>query len=77
VIVGWPDLVSLAHLWPVVQNGGVDVTVTPLSAGDDDDFVAAVYASRELHHPWIDPPDTAARFVAWLEHASRATKRCT
>jgi ribosomal-protein-alanine N-acetyltransferase len=45
----------------------MDVTVAPVSADDGAAFVAAVRASRELHHPWIDPPDSAERFEAWLE----------
>jgi ribosomal-protein-alanine N-acetyltransferase len=49
----------------------VDVTVEPPSAADAEEFIAAAVASRELHRPWIDPPDTAERFAAYLERAAR------
>jgi ribosomal-protein-alanine N-acetyltransferase len=49
----------------------MDVTVSTLSAADADEFVAAVVASRSLHRPWIDLPDTPDRFAAYLDHAAR------
>lgn len=36
-------------------------------AGDCDAFVAMVRASRELHRPWADPPDSAERFTEYLQ----------
>lgn len=50
---------------------GVATSLTPVSAGDRDAFVAAVRASRSLHAPWIDPADSPARFDAWLGHLRR------
>ncbi len=47
------------------------VAVDQLSPKDEGEFVAAVLASRALHRPWIDPPDTPERFAAYLEHSSR------
>lgn len=47
------------------------VAVDRLSPKDEGEFVAAVLASRALHRPWIDPPDTPERFAAYLEHSSR------
>lgn len=35
------------------------------------DFVDAVRASRGLHHPWIDPPDSPPRFEAYLQRINR------
>lgn len=49
----------------------MDVTVAPVLAGDLDAFVAAAVASRALHHPWINPPDSAERFEEWLAHLHR------
>lgn len=43
------------------------VTVAPLLAANEDEFIAAVRASRALHHPWIDLADTHERFMAVLE----------
>jgi ribosomal-protein-alanine N-acetyltransferase len=47
------------------------ITLSAPSASDAHEFIAAVGASRSLHHPWIDPPDTADRFTAYLERAGR------
>ncbi len=49
----------------------MDVTVAVLANADAGEFIEAVRASRSLHHPWIDPPDTAERFASYLEHAAR------
>jgi [ribosomal protein S5]-alanine N-acetyltransferase len=34
---------------------------------DETEVLAAVNASRALHHPWIDAPDTPERFAVMLE----------
>ncbi len=49
----------------------MDVTLSAATAGDTDEFIGAVRASRSLHRPWIDPPDSPERFAAYLEHAAR------
>lgn len=49
----------------------MDVTLAPVSAQDCDAFVAAVLASRDLHHPWINPADSTVRFQEWLQHLRR------
>ncbi len=49
----------------------VPVSVAPLCAEDEETFLAAVFASRALHHPWIEPPATPAQFAAYLEHLGR------
>lgn len=53
------------------QTAGVRVIVGKLAAGDGAEFIEATRASRPLHRPWIDPPDSAERFAAYLEHAAR------
>lgn len=47
------------------------VVVDRLSQNDEDEFVAAVLESRELHRPWVDPPGTPEPFVAYLERSCR------
>jgi [ribosomal protein S5]-alanine N-acetyltransferase len=53
-----------------------------LSAGDRDEFVAAMRASRALHSPWLSPPTTAHEFDALLARArdeafdSTLARRC-
>lgn len=49
----------------------MDVDVTVPQSSDAGEFVAAVQASRSLHQPWLDPPDTPARFAAYLDRAAR------
>lgn len=44
-----------------------DVTVAPLLAADEEEFLAAVRTSRALHHPWIDLADTRERFATVLD----------
>jgi ribosomal-protein-alanine N-acetyltransferase len=49
----------------------MQVTVAPLSAEDQDGFLTAVAASRVLHRPWIQPPDSQEQFAAYLQHMGR------
>jgi len=37
---------------------------------DAEPFLAAVKASRGLHHPWVQPPSTPARFAAFVRRYS-------
>ena len=46
---------------------GARVILRPPVARDRDEFLARVRASRALHHPWVQPPDTDEAFAAWLE----------
>ena len=50
-----------------VRRTAPRVTLRPPEPRDRDVFLAAVHASRRLHHPWAQPPDDAASFAAWLE----------
>lgn len=47
------------------------VTLSAPTAGDADEFIEEVQGSRELHHPWIDPPNTNERFAVYLGRARR------
>jgi ribosomal-protein-alanine N-acetyltransferase len=47
------------------------VTVSSPAPADAGEFVAAARASKALHHPWVDAPDTATRFAAYLARAGR------
>ena len=47
------------------------VHLVPASASDRDEFLAAVTASRDLLHPWIDAADTEARFAELLSRAEQ------
>ena len=49
----------------------MDVDVAIPRSADAGEFVAAVQASRTMHQPWLDPPDTPGRFAAYLERAAR------
>jgi ribosomal-protein-alanine N-acetyltransferase len=43
----------------------VDVLIRPVVQNDMREFLASVRRSRHLHHPWIAPPDTPAKFRAY------------
>ena len=47
------------------------ITLSSPSPADADEFIAAARASRSIHHPWVDAPDTATRFAAYLARAAR------
>jgi ribosomal-protein-alanine N-acetyltransferase len=51
--------------------GPVDIVLSAPSAADADEFIEAVRTSRALHGPWIDLPDNADRFAAYLQRATR------
>jgi ribosomal-protein-alanine N-acetyltransferase len=42
------------------------VLLRPPTQQDRREFLARVRASRALHHPWVQPPDDAETFAAWL-----------
>jgi RimJ/RimL family protein N-acetyltransferase len=52
------------------------VTLRAPAPEDRAAFVAAVRASRELHHPWTTPPDTDEAFDAYLECAAAPSMSC-
>ena len=45
----------------------MQVLIRPVAEGDMRDFLASVLRSRQLHHPWVAPPDTPAKFRTYLE----------
>jgi len=45
---------------------GERVAIRRPTAGDRDEFVALMLASREFHRPWVDPPKTAAAYEEYL-----------
>lgn len=49
----------------------MDVFLPTPTASDADEFIEAVRASRDLHHPWIDPPNTQERYASYLTQAAR------
>jgi RimJ/RimL family protein N-acetyltransferase len=52
------------------------VTLRAPTAGDRAAFVAAVRASRELHHPWTAPPSTDEAFDAYVARAAEPSMSC-
>nr|WP_256106036.1 GNAT family protein [Streptomyces sp. ODS05-4] len=51
------------HAVPLARGPRVDLR--PLRHDDAEEFTARARESRELHHPWLFPPDTAAAFAAY------------
>ena len=43
------------------------VLIRPPLATDEHAFIAAMQASRNLHHPWIEMPVTSRDFAAYLQ----------
>lgn len=41
--------------------------IEPLQASHQQAFIEAVRASRELHQPWVYPPDSVDEFLRYLE----------
>jgi ribosomal-protein-alanine N-acetyltransferase len=56
----------------VVVWTGERVTLELLAADHESEFLDAVAASRELHHPWIDAPNSAERLAAVLARNTKA-----
>ena len=48
------------------------VAVEALRGADEEEFLAAASASKDLHHPWLQPPDGAVGFAALLARAERS-----
>ena len=48
---------------------GARVILRPPVARDREEFLTRVGASRALHRPWVQPPQDATAFDAWLEGA--------
>ncbi len=53
-----------------------EVTLSAPSAADADEFIAATVDSKSVLLPWVDPADTAERFVAYLRRAAREDHAC-
>jgi [ribosomal protein S5]-alanine N-acetyltransferase len=63
---------------PVVhrQESDLEVTLSRPTPADQTDFIAAVQASKALHHPWMDSPDTPERYARYLARADRQDCAC-
>ncbi|GAA3819744.1 GNAT family N-acetyltransferase [Streptomyces phyllanthi] len=44
---------------------GPRVGIRHFTPGDGAEFTARVWESKELHHPWLFPPDNAAAYAAY------------
>jgi len=68
-------LVSGRIVWraglALAKTAGMDVVLSAPAASDAAQFIDAVRASRSLHRPWLDLPDTPGRFAAYLDRAGR------
>ncbi len=55
----------------LAKTACMDVVLSAPSASDAAQFIGAVRASRSLHRPWLDLPDTPGRYAAYLDRADR------
>ena len=46
---------------------GTRTYLRAVTHADADEFVAASVASRDLHHPWTNPPRDAAEFTSYID----------
>jgi ribosomal-protein-alanine N-acetyltransferase len=51
------------------------VTLTPPTAADGPDLIAANQASVTLHAPWVSPPTTQQALEAWLSCQQQPTNK--
>ena len=54
---------------PTLLDNKKRVLVRKPETGDADEFLRLVEASRGFHHPWTNPPRTAADFSFWVARA--------
>jgi ribosomal-protein-alanine N-acetyltransferase len=55
----------------IVDSVPAATLVRQPTPADEEAFVAAVRGSRDLHEPWIEPPDTAVRYAQYLDRISK------
>ncbi len=55
----------------IVDSVPAATLVRQPTPADEEAFVAAVRGSRDLHEPWIEPPDTAVRYAQYLGRRSK------
>ena len=55
------------------NEGPGRVTLRPVAAGDQDEFLALAQASTGLHHPWYSMPTTPEEFRAYLARYAQPT----
>ena len=49
-----------------LTNPSVTIHLRPLRAEDQAEFLQAVHQSRDLHHPWIEVPQTPEQFADYV-----------
>lgn len=57
--------------WLMRGTDSARVYLRPPEAGDRDEFVALMHASRSFHRPWATAPTDAERFAAYLSDSGR------
>jgi len=55
----------------LAKTAGMEVVLSVPSAADAAEFIEAVRASRALHRPWLDLPDTPGLFAVYLDRSAR------
>jgi ribosomal-protein-alanine N-acetyltransferase len=60
----------VAHATGVYASGVARVYIAELTAGDRDEFLAAMRSSRCAHRPWVSPPTTPEEYAQLLARAS-------
>jgi ribosomal-protein-alanine N-acetyltransferase len=70
------DELDLARSTEMTAPPDAAVAIAAPSPDDRDEFIAAVWASKQVLLPWVDAADSPERFAAYLDRSAREDFAC-